>query len=130
MRLHAFAANKEAKDVEAKSSPSPPEALAKDGLKMYWKEKNLKSIDGLPGLLSAYASPTTFVIKPSDKWVPDDESLPSTSKSALWGLSWVDLKLFLCFVLGWVACFVWTQFRVGMVLPVQSSVVAKILESL
>lgn len=129
MRLHAFATNKEVKDVEAETSPCPSGAFpfAKDGLKMYWKEKNVKSIDGLPGLLSAYASPTVF-IKPDDKWVPDDESLPNTSKSALGGLSLADFKLVLCFVLGWVACVIWTQFRLGMIL--KSRVVTKIFESL
>ena len=120
MKLHSFASAREAKDVEAETSMESTSSsiiscpLPKDGLKMYWKEKNEKSIDGLPGLLSAFDSHTKFVIKPSEKWGQDDES-PGEPLKASPGIyvargifSWTDIKLFLCFLLGWVACVIWT----------------------
>ena len=112
MKLHSFASAREAKDVEAETSMSCP--LPKDGLKMYWKEKNEKSIDGLPGLLSAFDSHTKFVIKSTENWGQDDESPGGPFKAspgidAARGIfSWTDIKLFLCFLLGWVACVIWT----------------------
>jgi hypothetical protein len=122
MRLHSMAAGREAKDVEAETSASTSSCTIppKDGLKMYWKEKNEKSIDGLPGLLSAYDSPTKFVITSTEKWGQDDESIPSPGRPLETSLGryiarglfyWTDVKLVLCFLIGWVACAIWTQLQ-------------------
>jgi hypothetical protein len=126
MRLHLFASNREAKDVETETS------ISKDGLKTYWKENNQKSIDGLPGLLSAYDSPTKFV-KSDEKWGQDDESIPSSCEVRVVRrlFSWTDVKLVLCFLLGWAACVIWTQFRLGMILQTPSpSTIRRIYNSL
>ncbi|KAJ2921376.1 hypothetical protein H1R20_g15717, partial [Candolleomyces eurysporus] len=91
VRLHNFAINREQQDFDyscqqSESSVSdssivvvpklPPD---NQGLKNYWKRRNLKSQDGLPGLLFAYTSP-----KPMGDWrsrgisfKPDDESTGS-----------------------------------------------------
>jgi len=135
MKLHSMTSSREAKDIHAETCAStsgctPP--LPEGGLKLYWKENNQKSIDGLPGLLSAYGSPTKFVIKSTEKWGQDDESIPSSGKPleaspGRTGLfSWIDVKLFLCFLLGWVACVIWTNFQLGIILRALSpSVVRK-----
>lgn len=121
MKLHNMSSSEEAKDIEAETcastSDTPP--LPKGGLKIYWKENNQKSMDGLPGLLSAFNSPTKFVTKSTEKWGQDDESIPSSDKplEASPGRSglfyWMDIKLFLCFLLGWVACVIWTNPQLG-----------------
>ncbi|KAJ2921379.1 hypothetical protein H1R20_g15721, partial [Candolleomyces eurysporus] len=68
---------------DSTSSPSPKLPPEGQGIKNYWKLKNLNSQDGLPGLLFAYASP-----KALGDWrgrgisfKPDDES-PSSKTLA------------------------------------------------
>ncbi|KAF8184808.1 hypothetical protein BJ912DRAFT_974135 [Pholiota molesta] len=62
MRLHGFFARKESEDIKAESCTTmesePPRS--DKGLKAYWESKNIKSIDGLPALLTAFNSTTTF----------------------------------------------------------------------
>jgi hypothetical protein len=44
--------------VDSLDNTTPP--LPEKGLKHYWGTKNIKSIDGLPGLCEAYKSPIPF----------------------------------------------------------------------
>lgn len=135
MTLHNWTLKRESKDAEVElalrsasscfpASPPRPE----EGLKFYWKEKNQESIDGLPGLLSAFNSTTTFAITQADKeMIGDDGSevangatsaasskeLNSNSFSMqhLYGpmmaLTWPEAKLLVGFVLGWMSCLIW-----------------------
>ncbi|KAJ2918100.1 hypothetical protein MD484_g2312, partial [Candolleomyces efflorescens] len=120
MRLHRFFINKEQQDfdfscqqLESSSSISDssssmvvvpsqvsttpsaksPELPDSQGMKNYWRLKNLKSQDGLPGLLFAYTSP-----KALGDWrgrgisfKPDDESIPTPSESKTSGRSLVAI---------------------------------------
>jgi hypothetical protein len=54
--LDEFFLKKEIIDDEATSSSEVPE----NGLKGYWKFKNTKSLDGLPGIQTAYQSTRRF----------------------------------------------------------------------
>ena len=54
--------------VDASSGPLRPAI----GLKNYWGCRNLFSLDGLPGMLTAYDSMTVFK-PPKTEWDADDE---------------------------------------------------------
>ncbi|KAK2462819.1 hypothetical protein APHAL10511_005210 [Amanita phalloides] len=56
-RHHEMSVSVEAVDI-ASGCPSEP---AKGGLKEYWQKQNIKSLDGLPGVLSAFQSTRQFV---------------------------------------------------------------------
>ena len=55
-RLDEFFAKREVIDDEA----PPSSEVLDNGLKGYWKTKNTKSIDGLPGIQTAYRSTRRF----------------------------------------------------------------------
>ncbi|KAF9004549.1 hypothetical protein BDQ17DRAFT_1424401 [Cyathus striatus] len=62
MKLHIMAANKELQDISAEScltAPAEP-PRPRTGLKGYWFKHNMRSIDGLPALESAYESIIKF----------------------------------------------------------------------
>jgi len=139
MTLSHWTLKRESKDAEAElalsasscfpASPPRPE----EGLKFYWKEKNQKSLDGLPGLLSAFNSTTTFPIARADKEmieesvVDESEATGATSaavnelnsnsfsmqhpKLPFYGstmaLTWREAKPVVGFVLGWLSCLIW-----------------------
>jgi len=124
-------ARMEGEDIKAESSidsyfkttpTSEPDKQAKDGevlpplpdkgLKWYWKNKNIKSIDGLPGLQTAYTSKKTFDSAITTKdWGKDDESVSGGSqmieKPML--INWVDTKIAVGFILGVFASGLWVN---------------------
>ncbi|KAJ7202054.1 hypothetical protein GGX14DRAFT_463624 [Mycena pura] len=67
-RLLTWAVQKESLDSAAEAA-SPV-----GGLRAYWNKANLKSLDGLPGLLIAPYTTESFPIKHRDGYKPDDES--------------------------------------------------------
>lgn len=74
------------------SDESTPVCLPEDGLKHYWKERNAKSLDGLPGLLSAPESRTRFL--PVD---PKSIQARQPSRSLP---RWMDSQTVIAFTLG------------------------------
>lgn len=84
-KLHRIAAMQEQKDydhsVQKDSGPSGS-SNGPQGLKHWWRNNNVKSIDGLPGLEVAYTSSQPLGDwKNSGKvWPADDESIKSKSK--------------------------------------------------
>jgi hypothetical protein len=79
------------------NAPSPAK-----GLKGYWATKNVKSIDGLPGLLEAFKSPLKFQ---SRNVVPEKKSESSGLNVRLDSMvrgtnGWFDVKSFLSFLAG------------------------------
>jgi len=130
-RLHAGMARKEGEDIKAESSidayfksnpTSEPDSQAKDGealpplpdkgLKWYWKNKNIKSIDGLPGLQTAYTSRKTFDSAITTKdWGKDDESVSGGSQmiEKPMFINWVDTKIAVGFILGVFASGLWVN---------------------
>ncbi|KDR67992.1 hypothetical protein GALMADRAFT_1355348 [Galerina marginata CBS 339.88] len=142
IKLHAMAAHKEGEDFKAETStdissspgqdsqssavPGPKSGsqaeLAKDsdtlpplpktGLKWYWKNNNKQSIDGLPGIQTAWASKTVFdksII--SKDWGKDDERVPADvqvmEKTSI--DKWVDPKVVLGFILGMLVSGLWVN---------------------
>jgi hypothetical protein len=57
MRLHEWSGNLQNIDCAAEETADVP---AENGLRNYWKSRNAGSLDGLPGLNSAYASQARF----------------------------------------------------------------------
>jgi len=115
---------KEAKDIEAESAscfPSSAESKLGDslketpqtenGLKAYWQMKNLTSIDGLPGLHTAFKSTTTFDPATASKdWGKDDESI-STVAQVKGNSRRFDPNLLIGFILG--LCVAGLSFKMG-----------------
>jgi len=115
---------KEAKDIEAESAscfPSSAESKLGDslketpqtenGLKAYWQMKNLTSIDGLPGLHTAFKSTTTFDPATASKdWGKDDESISTVAQLKGNSRSF-DPNLFIGFILG--LCVAGLSFKMG-----------------
>lgn len=63
-------AKREAVELE-EQEVSPADAPAAKGMRDYWVQKNTKSLDGLPGIVSAHACDKKFVpTKPIVKDVP------------------------------------------------------------
>jgi len=112
MLLHRRAANKESMDIHAEAkcpeAQEPPRPYG--GMKGYWKNKNARSIDGLPGLAVAHASLTKF--KESKSYPKDDIHIADANRnekepvfdtrSAVWfllgtlfSLMFVQLKTYL-----------------------------------
>lgn len=112
---------RERKDVEAEeqlksvscSVDSRNEAQGQErpqGLKFYWTQKNVSSIDGLPGLLEAFDAERGFDRSTAGKnWGADDERVasavkggPGSAKFDQRGLlgSHTDAKLVVGFVAG------------------------------
>jgi hypothetical protein len=78
MVLHNMAAKKENEDIQA-ASCSPGEndsdiAYPERGLKHYWKNHNVESIDGLPALSEAFNSPKVFNV-----WTPEKKPTSGTT---------------------------------------------------
>ncbi|KAF9479205.1 hypothetical protein BDN70DRAFT_703892 [Pholiota conissans] len=121
MRLHSMAAHKEMEDVKAESCTTmdsePPRP--KTGLKSYWANHNIESIDGLPGLQSAFESMTTFDQEISSRdWGKDDER-PFTeieTKQQRPAATLVDRKVVIGFLLGVVVSGLWTNVVKGVAL--------------
>jgi len=90
MTLHSVTSKAESKDTEAElalsASPASSPPLPEGGLKFYWKEKNQKSLDGLPGLLSAFNSTRSFAIM-ADKEIIDSEEIEPVDESVSAGAS-------------------------------------------
>lgn len=112
MKLHAMAARKESEDVKAEScitmGSEPP--LPEQGLKSYWKNHNAKSIDGLPAVLTAFNSTTTFDESITSRdWGRDDERLSSETKQRHASTTLVDLRLIIGFLLGILASGLWVN---------------------
>lgn len=112
MKLHAMAARKESEDVKAEScitmGSEPP--LPEQGLKSYWKNHNAKSIDGLPAVLTAFNSTTTFDESITSRdWGRDDERLSSETKQRHASATLVDLRLIIGFLLGILASGLWVN---------------------
>lgn len=96
MLLHRIAGKKEGADIQAETTcpeaQEPPRPYG--GLKLYWKNKNARSIDGLPGLAVAHASLTRF--EESKQYPKDDIHIASVNvnvkepvfdtRSAVWFL--------------------------------------------
>lgn len=61
------------------SSQAQSYPLTTKGLKGYWRDKNSKSIDGLPGVVSAFIAPQSFspIIKTEDQDVKPASSVRS-----------------------------------------------------
>ncbi|TFK23312.1 hypothetical protein FA15DRAFT_670590 [Coprinopsis marcescibilis] len=83
VRLHKFAIPREQADYDASSESTLELSRPEKGIKSYWKVKNIKSIDGLPGLSSAFESPDPPTNWNSSSKAPeivatqDDETLPT-----------------------------------------------------
>jgi hypothetical protein len=112
MRLHGFFARKESEDIKAESctimESEPPRS--DKGLKAYWESKNIKSIDGLPALLTAFNSTTTFdqsIV--SRDWGKDDERISSEKKQRRPITMPADLKLIIGFLLGLMVSGLWVN---------------------
>ncbi|KAF8965391.1 hypothetical protein BDZ97DRAFT_780378 [Flammula alnicola] len=146
MKLHNMAANKEREDIKAETcSPSnvsstdtdtsatssaggPANALTEPplpekGLKHYWKANNVKSIDGLPGLQSAFTSTKTFDENVARRdWGKDDERFATDVKQRrVPGIArWVDMKLLVGFVLGMLVSGLWVNLVGSMGLKVRA----------
>ncbi|PPR01839.1 hypothetical protein CVT24_001727 [Panaeolus cyanescens] len=123
MRLHNYMASLEAKDLKAEEESKSPSCSADGvnasdgqvserpkGLKWYWTQKNLMSIDGLPSLLEAFDAERGFDRSTAGKnWGADDERAGSEIQgpanvdgNGLFGGK-VDVKLVVGFVAG-VVC--------------------------
>nr|GAT51819.1 pyridoxamine phosphate oxidase [Mycena chlorophos] len=77
-RLLTWATTKERADKEADAEGDDKVANGLvDGLKRYWNTKNLRSLDGMPGLLVAPYTDQKIpgLNKDADAFKPDDESL-------------------------------------------------------
>lgn len=132
MRLLKFLASVEAKDIkaattsqetapeEADPTESQESALLKKGLKALWGKVNVKSIDGLPGLLEAHKSQTVFDAGILQRdWGKDDESIPSaglqtkTKVERRFGVGqWLDVKFLVGIMLGIVLTRLWANLDV------------------
>lgn len=112
MKLHGFFARKESEDIKAESCTtmaSEPPRSGK-GLKAYWESKNIKSIDGLPALLTAFNSTTTFNQSVASRdWGKDDERLSSEGKQRRPITTLADMKLILGFLLGLMVSGLWVN---------------------
>jgi len=98
-----MSARKEEEDIKA------AELLPETGLKWYWKNNNTASIDGLPGLQSAFCSTKMFDEKLVKKdWGNDDERLSTEVKFGRTG--WLDARTVVGFVLGVVVSALWVNF--------------------
>jgi len=102
--------NREVADIEAESvrgsdeHPPRPE----NGLKQYWMTANAKSLDGLPGILSAHESTKSF--KKSDAvFRKDDERVRTEYEGLLDGF--VDRKAVMGFALGVLASILYARSR-------------------
>lgn len=140
MRLHQGMARAECKDIEAESSAlnshdsssssddgdsarktlndHPELNFATDGLKRYWVKSNLTSMDGLPGLQTAYKSKVIFDKTVAERnWSQDEENkigvscLQSTidkGRLSAFGLgNWLEPKVATAFILGVVVTASW-----------------------
>jgi hypothetical protein len=95
---------KEAADKAAEAtSPSIPPRPNK-GLKWYWAEKNAKSLDGLPGILSAHLSAKAFR---TEDVIYKSDSVGTQKPSVLKTL--VDIKLLVGFSMGVLAAAVYVR---------------------
>jgi hypothetical protein len=103
-QLVKMASVKESADrVAEATSPSTPR-LPEKGLKRYWAEKNAKSLDGLPGILSAHQSTKPFI---AEDVVYKADDFGTRKTLALGTL--VDTKLLAGFSLGFLAAVVYVQ---------------------
>jgi len=99
MRLHNFAIGREQEDFDhscqAKQSDQPTTEFAEKGMKAYWKQKNLRSQDGLPGLIVAYTSENLLGDwrRRGVAFRPDNESVSSTGPAGTAFLSAVGKVL-------------------------------------
>lgn len=105
---------REETDIEAEAELEPTctaPPRPKNGLKQYWITTNTKSLDGLPGLLSAYNSSKPFMQKDVvfKKDIEGTESSTWLSRLALVsGL--VDPKVIVAFALGVVASAAYSKY--------------------
>ncbi len=101
--LHSWAAQRQNADNEAEekalascdSDSASPACFpaSESGLKHYWKDRNAKSLDGLPGLRSAPESRTGFF--PIDPKTIRDKQQPSHSVPR-----WINSQTAIAFTLG------------------------------
>ncbi|KAF7324924.1 Pyridoxamine phosphate oxidase [Mycena kentingensis (nom. inval.)] len=105
-RLLTWATKKEGLDQAHDEAPSPSDGLV-DGLRSYWNTKNLKSLDGLPGLAVAPYTNQKFPHNTND-YKPDDESLRGGLSKFLSGFGAANLLV--GFTLGVAATTAYARF--------------------
>jgi len=104
LKLHAWAVQRQNADIEAEEkvlasgdsdSASPVDPAVPDpenGLRRYWRERNTKSLDGLPGLRSAPQSRTRFL--------PIDPNTVQDKQPSRLAASWINSQTAIAFTLG------------------------------
>ncbi|KAJ3502974.1 hypothetical protein NLJ89_g8642 [Agrocybe chaxingu] len=117
MRLHIGMAKRELEDIRNESTttsangngvPTSSALVSDKGLKVYWELANQKSIDGLPGLLTSFTARAGFDKGVASRdWGQDDESLISPGKQSFSLGHYVDARVVVGFVLGFVASGLW-----------------------
>jgi hypothetical protein len=98
-------------------------SLVKLGLRNYWRTTNMYSVDGLPGLATAYDAEPEFCV-PKEDFAPDDERIipravtadteAATEKRQLTHQS--DVKVVLAFIAGAVVATSYLKFLRGVVI--------------
>ncbi|KAF7303630.1 Pyridoxamine phosphate oxidase [Mycena indigotica] len=88
-RLLTWATNKERLDQQHDESGKPDGGLV-DGLRRYWNTKNMRSLDGLPGLAVAPYTEQKFS-KRDVNFKPDDESERTQYAKIFRGASFVNI---------------------------------------
>lgn len=106
MKLHSWLVSLQNNDSAAEEqafascdSGVPAIPASETGLKYYWKNRNMKSLDGLPGLGSAYASQARFV-HTDPKSIVWHETRPANSSPMP---TWINSQTVAAFTLGAVA---------------------------
>jgi len=103
-RLHQFAAKLE---LVEQSYPTDVEEAPEGGMKKYWVKSNLKSLDGLPGLLTAPTAKGSF----QNLGVFEQTANKPGIRTAL--ANAVDLKTFIGFILGVIVSTAFAQASKG-----------------
>ena len=112
-RLLDMSVVREREDIEAESEHAfsgegPP--LPNGGLKKYWLERNARSLDGLPGIMSAYESMTPFRKTEAIDFKKDDK--PEVHPEAYGGVldEYIDKKVLVGFAMGILASILYARF--------------------